>query len=73
MKGEERTDRSPEREDELRVQRTEEELKAGSNRESLTRALGRFRLTGGVEVKDRRIHVVDVDVLTRIAGSGRLV
>jgi CRP/FNR family cyclic AMP-dependent transcriptional regulator len=45
----------------------------GSNRESLTRALGRLRRAGGVEVKDRRIHVVDVEVLTRIAGSGRLV
>jgi CRP/FNR family cyclic AMP-dependent transcriptional regulator len=43
----------------------------GSNREALTRALGRLRRAGGVEVKDRRIHVVDVDVLTRIAGSGR--
>ena len=43
----------------------------GSNREALTKVLGRLRRAGGVEVKDRRIHVVDVDVLTRIAGSGR--
>jgi CRP/FNR family cyclic AMP-dependent transcriptional regulator len=43
----------------------------GSNREALTKALGRLRRAGGVEVKARRIHVVDVDVLTRIAGSGR--
>jgi CRP/FNR family transcriptional regulator, cyclic AMP receptor protein len=43
----------------------------GSNREALTKALGRLRRAGGVEVKDRRIHVADVDVLTRIAGSGR--
>jgi len=43
----------------------------GSNREALTRALGRLRRAGGVEVKDRRIHVVDVEVLMRIAGSGR--
>jgi CRP/FNR family transcriptional regulator len=43
----------------------------GSNREALTRALGRLRRAGGVEVKDRRIRVVDVDVLTRIVGSGR--
>jgi CRP/FNR family transcriptional regulator, cyclic AMP receptor protein len=43
----------------------------GSNRVALTKALGRPRRAGDVEVKDRRIHVVDVDVLTRIAGSGR--
>jgi CRP/FNR family transcriptional regulator, cyclic AMP receptor protein len=43
----------------------------GSNRVALTKALGRPRRAGGVEVKDRRIHGVDVDVLTRIAGSGR--
>ena len=43
----------------------------GSNREALTKALGRLRRAGGVEVKDRRIHVADADVLTRIAGSGR--
>jgi hypothetical protein len=30
MEGEERTDRTTEREDEVRVQRTEEELRAGS-------------------------------------------
>lgn len=41
----------------------------GSNREALTRALGSLRRARGVEVKDRRIHVVDVDVLMRIAGS----
>ena len=43
----------------------------GSNREALTKALGRLRRAGGVEVKNRRIHVVDADALTRIAGSGR--
>ena len=43
----------------------------GSNREALTRALGRLRRAGGVEVKDRLIHVVDADVLTRIVGSDR--
>ena len=43
----------------------------GSNQEALTKALGRLRRAGGVEVKARRIHVVDADVLTRIAGSGR--
>jgi CRP/FNR family transcriptional regulator, cyclic AMP receptor protein len=43
----------------------------GSNREALTKALGRLKRAGGVEVKNRRIYVVDVDVLTRIAGSGR--
>ena len=43
----------------------------GSNREALTKALGRLKRAGGVEVKARRIHVVDADVLTRIAASGR--
>ena len=43
----------------------------GSNREALTKALGRLKREGGLEVKNRRIHVVDADVLTRIAGSGR--
>jgi len=43
----------------------------GSNREALTKALGRLRRAGGVEVKNRRIHVVDAEALTRIAGSGR--
>jgi len=43
----------------------------GSNREALTKALGRLKREGGVEVMARRIHVVDADVLTRIAASGR--
>ena len=43
----------------------------GSNREAVTRALSRLRRAGGVQVMDRRIHVVDVDVLARIAESGR--
>ncbi len=45
----------------------------GSNREAVTRALGRLRRAGGVQVMDQRIHVVDVDALARIAESGRLV
>ena len=39
----------------------------GSNREAVTRAMGRLRREGGVEVKNRYIHVVDIHALTRIA------
>ena len=41
----------------------------GANREAVTRALGRLRREGAVEVRDRHIHVLDVDALTRIAGA----
>jgi len=43
----------------------------GSNREALTRALGRLRRMGGVEVKNRRIHVTDADALERLAEERR--
>jgi CRP/FNR family cyclic AMP-dependent transcriptional regulator len=43
----------------------------GANREAVTRALGRLRREGAVDVRDRHIHVVDVDALTRIAGAER--
>jgi CRP/FNR family transcriptional regulator, cyclic AMP receptor protein len=39
----------------------------GSNREALTRALGRLRKAGAVEVRNRRIHVTDADALERLA------
>ena len=43
----------------------------GANREAVTRALGRLRREGAVEVRNRHIRVVDVDALTRIAGAER--
>jgi CRP/FNR family transcriptional regulator, cyclic AMP receptor protein len=43
----------------------------GSNREALTRALGRLRRAGAVEVKNRRIHVTDADALERLAEERR--
>ena len=39
----------------------------GSNREAVTRAMGRLRREGGVEVRNRYIHIVDIHALTRIA------
>jgi CRP/FNR family transcriptional regulator, cyclic AMP receptor protein len=39
----------------------------GSNREALTRALGKLRKAGAVEVRNRRIHVTDADALERLA------
>src|SRR5215204_4857770 len=42
----------------------------GSNREALTRALGRLRKAGAVEIKDRHIYVTDVDALNRAAEIG---
>jgi CRP/FNR family transcriptional regulator, cyclic AMP receptor protein len=39
----------------------------GSNREALTRAVGRLRKAGAVEVRNRRIHVTDADALERLA------
>src|SRR3712207_5705324 len=44
---------------------------AGSNREAITRALGRLRKAGAVEIRDRYIYVVDVDTLNRLAQIGR--
>jgi CRP/FNR family transcriptional regulator len=43
----------------------------GSNREALTRALGKLRRAGAVEVKNRRIHVTDADTLERLAEERR--
>src|SRR5215212_287440 len=39
----------------------------GSNREALTRAFGRLRQAGAVEVRDRHIYVTDADALERLA------
>jgi CRP/FNR family cyclic AMP-dependent transcriptional regulator len=43
----------------------------GSNREAVTRALGRLRKGGAVEVRNQRIHVTDADALERLAGAQR--
>ena len=43
----------------------------GSNREAVTRALGRLRKAGAVEIRNRRIHVTDADALERLAGARR--
>ena len=43
----------------------------GSNREAITRALGRLRKAGAVEIRDRRIYLTDADELERYADVGR--
>jgi CRP-like cAMP-binding protein len=43
----------------------------GSNREALTRAFGRLRKSGAVEVRDRHIYVTDADILERMAEPRR--
>ena len=43
----------------------------GSNREAVTRALGRLRGVGALEVRDRYIHVTDADALNHLAEIGR--
>jgi CRP-like cAMP-binding protein len=43
----------------------------GSNREAITRALGRLSKAGAVEIRDRHIHVTDADELERYADVGR--
>jgi CRP/FNR family cyclic AMP-dependent transcriptional regulator len=43
----------------------------GSNREAVTRGLGRLRKAGAVEIRNRRIHVTDADALERLAGAQR--
>lgn len=43
----------------------------GSNREAVTRALGRLRKAGAVEVRNQHIHVTDADALERLAGAQR--
>jgi CRP/FNR family transcriptional regulator, cyclic AMP receptor protein len=42
-----------------------------SNREAVTRALGRLRKAGAVEVWNQRIHITDADALERLAGAQR--
>jgi CRP/FNR family cyclic AMP-dependent transcriptional regulator len=39
----------------------------GSNREAVTRAFGRLRKAGAVEIRERHIYVTDVDTLNRLA------
>jgi CRP/FNR family transcriptional regulator, cyclic AMP receptor protein len=43
----------------------------GSNREAVTRALGRLRKAGAVEIRRRYIYVTDADALERLAETGR--
>jgi CRP/FNR family cyclic AMP-dependent transcriptional regulator len=39
----------------------------GANREAVIRAFGRLRLEGGVELRNRRVFVTDLDTLKRTA------
>ena len=39
----------------------------GANREAVTRALGDLRRRGIIEIRERRIHVVDIEALRRAA------
>jgi CRP/FNR family transcriptional regulator, cyclic AMP receptor protein len=43
----------------------------GSNREAVTRALGRLRKAGAVKVRNQRIHITDADALERLAVAQR--
>jgi CRP/FNR family cyclic AMP-dependent transcriptional regulator len=43
----------------------------GSNREAITRAFGKLRKAGAVEIRDRYIYVTDVDTLNHLAEIGR--
>ena len=43
----------------------------GSNREAVTRAFGKLRKAGAVELRGQRIYVTDVDALNRLANVGR--
>jgi CRP/FNR family cyclic AMP-dependent transcriptional regulator len=43
----------------------------GSNREAVTRAFGKLRKAGAVEIRDRHIYVTDVDMLNHLAEIGR--
>jgi CRP/FNR family cyclic AMP-dependent transcriptional regulator len=43
----------------------------GSNREAVTRAFGKLRKAGAVELRDRHIYVTDVDELERYADPER--
>ena len=44
----------------------------GSNREAITRAFGRLRKAGAVEVRSRNIYVTDADALERFAEAEAL-
>ena len=44
----------------------------GSNREAVTRAFGRLRKAGAVEVRRRNIYVTDADALERVAEAEAL-
>ena len=43
----------------------------GSNREAVTRAFGRLRKAGAVEIRGRYIYVTDADALEHLAETGR--
>ena len=43
----------------------------GSNREALTKAFGRLKKAGAVEVRDRHIYVTNADALERLAEAER--
>jgi CRP-like cAMP-binding protein len=43
----------------------------GSNREAVTRALGRLRKAGAVKVRNQRIYITDADALERLAVAQR--
>ena len=55
------------------IRYTHEQLASmvGSNREAVTRAFGKLRNAGAVEIRDRQIYVTDVDALERLAETGR--
>ena len=44
---------------------------AGSNREAITRAFGRLKKAGAVQIRDRHIYVTDANELQRYAEAGR--
>ncbi len=43
----------------------------GSNREAITRAFGRLRKAGAVEIRGRYIYLTDADALEHLAETGR--
>ena len=43
----------------------------GSNREAVTRAIGRLRKAGILEIRGRHIYITDADALERCAETGR--
>ncbi len=43
----------------------------GANREAVTRAFGKLRKAGGIEIRDRHIHVTDAAALERLADVTR--